>query len=225
MKPSSDQISSLQKYLRKNLKYRETYAEFYDHILTAIESEIADASFNDQVMKVVKEDFGGVEGMRSIEYEYQRMCFKELKKKYLHYAVDNFRLPGIFITAAFWVLIYFMVKQSWFDMDMFLLNIFVIRIIPNILGMINRIRSPRFYGAPGRSIKDVFFRWQNFIPAIIFFIGYSLTTHGAFTGQAWMHRLTPTPLISTILILLMALHSLTYYKVYRDDIKTGLKLT
>jgi hypothetical protein len=225
MKPTSDQISSLQKYLRKNLKYRETYAEFYDHILTAVEVNSTDASFNDMVMKVVKDDFNGAQGMRSIEDQYRRSAFKELKRKYLNYATDNFRFPGIFITAVFGCLIYFMAKQPWFDLEVFLWNIMAIRAIPAILRFITRITSPRIHGAPTRSIKSDFFKWQNFITFFIFYLGYLVASHSINTNPVWLKELTPTPLMVTILMLLITLHSLTYYKVCRDDIKAALKLT
>lgn len=225
MKPTPDQELLLQKYLRKNLKYRETYAEFYDHILTAVEVDSGDASFNDMVMKVIIDDFNGAQGMRSIEDQYKNSSFKELKRKYLNYAMDNFRFPGILITAVFGCLIYFMAKQPWFDLEVFLWNIMAIRVIPAILRFITHIRSPRIHGAPARSIKSDFFKWQNFITFFIFYMAYLLASHSLSTNPAWLKEITPTPLMTTILMLLIALHSLTYYKVCRDDIKAALKLT
>jgi hypothetical protein len=225
MKPTPDQELLLQKHLRKNLKYRETYAEFYDHILTAVEAEKADVLFDDVVIGVIKADFGGTKGMRLIEGEYQRSVFKELKKKYRHYVLDNFRLPGIFITVTLGVIIYFITKQPWFDMDVFLFNVIAIRLIPDILRMITYIRLPRIYKTPLRSIKTAFFKWQNFLTYFIFYLAYLLASHSLFSNPAGLKQITVTPLIITIPMLLVALHSLTYYKIYRDDIKTGLKLT
>jgi len=225
MKPTPEEISLLQKYLRRSLKYRETYAEFYDHILTAVEAESGDASFNEQVMQVIKADFGGPQGMRSIEDQYRRSAFTELKRKYLNYAVDNFRFPGVFITLVFGCLIYFLVKQPWFDLEIFLWNILAIRAIPAMLRFITRIRSPRIQGAPVRSIKSDFFKWQNFITFAIFYMGYLVASHSINTNPVWLKQLTPTPLMVTVLMLLIALHSLTYYKVCRDDIKAAFKLT
>lgn len=225
MKPTPAQLLLLQKYLRKNLKYRETYAEFYDHILTAVEAEKADVLFDDLVMGVIKSDFGGTKGMRLIEAEYQRSVFKELKKKYRHYVLNNFRFPGLFITVTLGVLIYFITKQLWFDMDVFLLNIIAIRVIPDILRMITYIRLPRIYKAPLRSIKTAFFKWQNFMTFFIFYLAYLLASHSVFSNPVWLKEIIVTPLIMTIPMLLVAIHSLTYYKVYRDDIKTGFRLT
>jgi hypothetical protein len=225
MKPTPDQELLLQKYLRKNLKYRETYAEFYDHILTAVEAEKTDVLFDDFVIEIIKADFGGTKGMRVIEAEYQRSVFKELKKKYRNCVLNNFRFPGIFITATLGVLIYLITKQPWFDMDVFLFNIIAIRLIPDVLRMITYIRLPRIYKAPLRSIKTDFFKWQNFITYFIFYLAYLLASHSLFSNPVWLKEITVTPLIMAIPMLLVAIHSLTYYKVYRDDIKTGVILT
>jgi hypothetical protein len=225
MKPSPNQELLLQQYLRKILKYRETYAEVYDHILTAIEAEKTDVLFDDLVIGTIKADFGGIQGMRLIENKYKRLVFKELQKKYLDCAIDNFRFPGIFVTAALGALIYWMVKQPWFNLDVFLFNILAIRIIPGVLMMLISLRSPRIYGAPRQSIKSDFFKWQNFIPAIIFFIAFSIATSGHFYNPAWFQKMIPGVPTMTALIMLMALHSLTYYKVCRDDIRAGFTLT
>jgi len=225
MKPTPDQELLLQKYLRKNLKYRETYAEFYDHILTAVEAEKSDILFDDLVIGTIKADFGGTKEMRLIENEYQRSVFKELKKKYRHYVLNNFRFPGIFITVTLGILIYFITKQPWFDMDLFLFNIIAIRVIPDILRLITYIGLPRIYKAPLRSIKTAFFKWQNFMTVFIFYLAYLLASHSLFSNPVWLKEITVTPLIMTIPMLLLALHSLTYYKVCRDDIKAALKLT
>src|ERR1700744_1031267 len=198
MKPTPAQLLLLQKYLRKNLKYRETYAEFYDHILTAVEAEKADVLFDDLVMKVIKDDFGGTKGMRLIEDEYQRSVFKELKKRYLRYMLNNSRSPGIVITVTLGVLIYFITKQPWFDLDVFLWNIIAIRVIPDILRMIAYIRLPRIYKVPLRSIKTAFFKWQNFITYFIFYLAYLLASHSLFNNPDWLKKITVTPLIMTI---------------------------
>jgi len=220
MEPTPAQKVVLQKYLRNHLKYRETYAEFYDHILTALEAKPADCDFNDTAMAIIAEDFGGTQGMGLIEYKYNRSTFTELKKRYLDYAIDNFKFPGIITTAALIILIYFMVQQPWFDLEVFFLNIMVIRFIPGILYMLTRLRSPRIYGAPLRSIKSSFFKWQRAIPVFIFFIAWSFAAPGLFKDQQWMQKaIVPAMAIITAL---MAIHSLTYYKVYRDDIKTRI---
>jgi hypothetical protein len=47
MKPNQNQQLQLQECLGKYLQYRETYAEFYDHIITALEAKPADAQFEE----------------------------------------------------------------------------------------------------------------------------------------------------------------------------------
>jgi hypothetical protein len=224
MKTTPEQQSLLQRHLRKILRYRETYGEFYDHILTAVEAEKADVIFDDAVIGVIKNAFGGAQGMRSIEEQYKLSVFKELKKKYLDHAMDNFRFPGLLITIVLSALIYFMVKQPWFNLNVFLFNLLAIRTIPGILIMLSNIRSPKVYGAPKRSIKSDFFKWQNFFAVFIFFIAFSMATSNNFPDPpAAFKKLIPGVPTMTILMILIVLHSLTYYKVYRDDIKNKFK--
>lgn len=224
MKISPEQKIALQKYLRKVLKYRETYAEFYDHILTAVEAEKTDSTFDDVVITTIKNDFGGVKELRLIENEYKLSVFKELKRKYLDFAMDNFRFPGVFSTIILTVLIYILVKQPWFSLEIFLWNVLAIRCIPWILFAMINIRSAWTNGAPQKSIKSDFFKWQNFIAVFIFLAAISMTSSGNFGNPAWFQKLlVPGAPAMTVLIVLIALHSLTYYKVCREDIKTSLK--
>ena len=218
MKPNLQQEQELQRYLNKNLKYRETYAEFYDHILTALEDKPANISFETLVKSIINEGFGGIEGMRIIEDKYQHASLNEMQTKYLDYALDNFKFPGIFITAAFGTLVYFISMQGWFTYGAFFIALFALRVVPNILQIINRVRLPYIDGAPRSSIKKGFSKWQNIIPVIVITV-WLVSSPGFFNDSSHLEN-TP-PLIMSVLMFLMGEHSLTYYKVYRDDIKSN----
>jgi hypothetical protein len=218
MKPNPTQELLLQKYLRDNLRYNETYAEFYDHILAALEDKTGTVNFETAVNEIVREGFGGMVGMRAIEMRYQQSIFHELRKKYLNYAIDNFKLPGVIVPVALGLLVYYVDNQPWFSFASYIVALFIVRIAPDVLNTIRRIRSPYIQGAPRASIKKGFLKWQNFIPGLILVVWLS-TSPGFFTNSSHLQN-TP-PIILTVLMVLVSLHSLTYYKVYRDDIKTS----
>jgi hypothetical protein len=106
MKPNQQEQQKMQRYLSSKLKYRETYAEFYDHIMSALENKSTDIPFELAMQNVIQDDFGGVEEMQRIENYYQRSIFIEMKKKYMSYVLANLKLPGIIILSAFVVLAY-----------------------------------------------------------------------------------------------------------------------
>jgi hypothetical protein len=218
MKPDQQQKMVLQQYLSKNLRYKETYDEFYDHIMAAFEAKPADCPFESTTMKIIKDDFGGIEGMRFIEDKYQYSIFTEMRKKYLAYAIENLKFPWILVFGVFAVLVYYTVKQSWFNFAVFLISLMAIRLVPPFLQMVRRFHSNRIYGQPQRSIKSGFFKWLNYIPAIIICLWLVLTP-GSFNNSIWIQQINPFAI--TVLLLLVAFHSVTFYKVYSDDIKTS----
>ncbi len=106
MKPNQQQELRLQAYLAKNLRYRETYAEFYDHILSVVETLPVGISFDNASEEVIEKSFGGIAGMRLIEQNYQRAVFAEMQKKYFSYAIESLKFPGIIIVAFFTLILY-----------------------------------------------------------------------------------------------------------------------
>ena len=153
MKPNQQQEQQLKHYLGNNLQYRETYAEFYDHIMAALEANNADVSFEAAMQKIISDDFGGAEGMRYIENKYQYSVFTEMRKKYLNEMIGNLKFPGIIMLSIFALLAYCLVKQPWFNFSVFLLLLLSIRIVPAILQMVLRFGSPSVYGQPKKSIR------------------------------------------------------------------------
>lgn len=218
MKPNQLQQQQLRQYLGKNLKYRETYAEFYDHILAALEARPADTPFEDVAWKIINEDFGGIEGMRAIEDKYQFSIFREMKKKYLCYAAENFKPQWLAMTGIFAALVYYIVTQHWFSFLDFMLLLIGIRLIPAILQAKRQLKTIPAYGAPRRSIKSGFFTWVNYIPAIIM-IGLISLMPGSFRNTDWIQAMNPVVMV--VLFTLVAMHSVAFYKVYRDDIRTS----
>jgi len=222
MKPSQLQQQILQQYLGSNLKYRETYAEFYDHILAALEDKPQDGTFEDAARNIINNDFGGMQGMRFIEDKYQYSIFTEMRRKYLNYIIQGLKFPWVGVIGVLAMLVYMMVKQPWFNFGEFLLLMLFIRIIPALLQMAVRFNADHVYGEPRRSIKWGFFRWLNRIPAIVV-CAWLLLTPGSFNNSMWLQNINP--FVMTALLMLMAIHSFTFYKVYSGDIKTSFKLS
>jgi hypothetical protein len=216
MRPNQHQKLLLQQYLSENLKYRETFAEFYDHILSALEAKSVDSSFEDSVWKIINEDFGGAQGMRLIEDKYQQAIFVEMRRKYIANVVENIKLPWIILLITFGVFAYYFVRQPGFTFPEFLLLLFAVRIVPNLLHGVIRLKSPYIYGSPKRSVKRGFAKWLNFIPGVII-CAWLCSVPGFFTNNS--HLETTSPNVMAGLLVLIAIHSLTVYRLYRNDLK------
>jgi len=67
MKLTEQQDIYLKEYLRKALKYRETYNEVYDHMLTALTNKTGDAPFEQIVDEIIRYDFGGRDSLAMLE--------------------------------------------------------------------------------------------------------------------------------------------------------------
>jgi hypothetical protein len=217
MKPDQKQQLQLQDYLGKNLRYRETYAEFYDHILSALEAMPNDGSFDEVSHKIIEENFGGITGMRLIEQKYQRSVFTEMQKKYFSYAKENLKFPLIILWVAFTVASYYLFKQPWFTFMEFLVLVIFIWLIPFALRLFKQLHTAKATGAPKKSIKSGFFNWLNrglFMPIFLWLLAQ--TFRSADPEQA-----TLTEVFMTIFCLVVALHTFNFYRVYKDDIRTS----
>jgi hypothetical protein len=219
MKPNQNQQLQLQQYLCKNLKYRETYAEFYDHILSALETLPGDISFDDASQKIIAEDFGGLTGMRLIENKYQRSVFAEMKKKYFSYAIENLKFSRLILWIVFIATTYYLFEQPWFTFTEFFVMLVAIRFVPILLQLARHLNTTRTVGAPKRSVKSNFFRWLDkgqFGLILLWLAGMPRSFRSAGPLQA-----TLTEIFMTVFCLAVALHTYNFYRVYEDDIRTS----
>lgn len=221
MKPTTEQQEMLSKYLRKNLTYRETYAEFYDHILSALEARSGDMSFQDAVEYIITEDFGGVNGMLIIEKNYKKAITKEMKKKYLEYVVEYLKFPMIGIILSLSFLFYFIALQPWFNFITFMGTAFTIRIIPTLLKWARYFKTGYVFGDTKTSVKDSFFVWLDKVPGFIV-VALVVLSGSVFKESPLVWFKSAGPGIKAFVPALVALHTLSFYNVYKDEFKISI---
>ena len=220
MKPTAEQQQFLSKYLSKNLWYRETYTEFYDHILSALETKPDNMLFEDAVESIVTADFGGFEGMSTTERQYKKTIFKEIQHQYLDHLIACFKFPHIGVTVILAILFYWVTKQSWFGFGVFIGIFAVLRVIPRMLWRVRNISAGYIFTRPKRSVKDGVFEWLDYIAPILFAV---FIISGAICGYSpidWFKNINPIVLVP--LLVLCALHTLAYYRVYKSEFKTTI---
>ena len=136
MIPTINEKQWLQDYLFKSLRYRETYNEIYDHILTALENEPAAEFFETTVYNVIEKEFGGSSNMLYMEVESKRAISTEIKMKYWRKFTEWFKLPLVAYTL---IIIAFNFYFS--GSKHFLLSIlsFIIFLSPILIAVVRKI--------------------------------------------------------------------------------------
>ena len=217
MKLNSQQQDQLKKYLYKNLRFEETYIEFFDHILSALENVPDNKPFMEAVDAIVEQDFGGYNGMTSIETQYYRSITKEIRYRYFTYLTGYFKFHFIGITVLLAFAFYWITGLPWFGGLEFFLAPILIQAIPSVLVLITNIKLHRIFTSRKRSVKHGIFKWLRPNMLWVFVIIWELLYRPDSPAE-WIKNIRPG--FSTIFLLAITLHTLCYYKIYQKEFKT-----
>jgi len=220
MKPTPEQLAFLKKYLHQNLEFRESYIEFYDHILTALEGIGNEVTFGRAVQDIVDRDFGGFENIAKIERSFKVNATRDVKKKYAHNLVSFFKPQGIWFTITLFALFYIAAMQSWFGFWPCMIAVLVMRLSLGVLRGVRHIRSGYVFQSRLRSVKDGVFIWLDQIPVMVFILIAIACAFKTGSPVAWFGHISTA--VSALFLTAMALHTVAYYKVYRDEFKMVL---
>jgi len=220
MRVNNERKSELKKYLNDGLRYRETSAEFYDHILSALETKPENTSFSEAVNNTIDEDFGGPNGMARVERQYKAQVTREIRKRYFTYLIDYFKLPLIALTGILTLGFYWLVIQPWFSFLNFVLMLLCMRIAPGLLRITRNLAAGYVFTRPKRSIKDSVFKWLDYLPVFVLaaFIIISAINHQN-PEVAFTHA---NPFILNFLLLIFAMHIIAYFRVYKKELTTSI---
>ncbi|MGZ3755635.1 MAG: hypothetical protein ACXVAY_09640 [Mucilaginibacter sp.] len=216
---TSLQRDMLKKYLSKNLRYRETYIEFYDHILSALELSPENMPLWEAVEKIIGDDFGGYAGIAGIETKYKKAIFKEIQKKYFAGLVRYLKLPLIGVTLILFAVFYMVCLQPWFSFIVFFGLIITMRLIPGMIRSIGHIRSGYIFGNTKKSVKDGVFKWLDYLPGMLFVLYLIAHTLNQPSPVDWFRN--TSPIVLAILLMACALHTVVYYKIYQNEFSTA----
>jgi hypothetical protein len=215
MKPTSQQIQLLKKYLRDTLSYRETYEEIYDHILSAIENCTADVSFEEAVNGIINSDFGGVKGLVKIEKQYYSSAVEEVISQQWYNFVGNFKFPQliyslVLLGSIFYGMLYF-TAQSYITVGL----IFALVMVPGVFVIVRYFMIGYALKDTKRSIKDKIIGQVAskpllvFNPGVVFLIGKNQVS-------LWLNT---HPFIVSLLLFTVTLYVIAFVKLCRHDFK------
>ena len=158
MTPTPEQKHWLKDYLYKTMQYRETYEEVYDHVLLALENHSGEKYFETAVLNILKNDFGGNNGLLELEENCRQSIEVTAEKQFR----DNFKrwflTPSVLFTGALFATLLYLQLSSFKTGVAFVLLFLILLIAPIIICSVRKARLGYKFGETKASIKDDIFR-------------------------------------------------------------------
>lgn len=99
MKLTEQQLSAIQQKLTCTVKYKETYDELYDHVISTIEN--LDGEYTDTTIdEVIEHDFGSYDNLNNIERSSTKLAGKAMQKKHWQNITYFLNWPAVLFTIA-----------------------------------------------------------------------------------------------------------------------------
>lgn len=115
MRPTVEQQKSITTLLRSHLKYKETYDEVYDHILSWFEKLPVDVSFAFALRNIVENDLGGAKGMKALERKLLIFSIREFIREYFVHFIEAFNSILVVPIAVCAALFYHAIDSGWLN--------------------------------------------------------------------------------------------------------------
>lgn len=198
-------------------KYRETYNELYDHILSSL-SAIEDQPYSiDLVAKIVNEDFGGFKTIVCVEADYNKETIKNCMRDLRMEMKKQFYFPEIWKTLIIVLLCWVVYNYSAGDFKVIrvlYLSTLILGLIPVVYYWLSRLLFRKKGSKP--SIKD-----QGFAQTSMMLLQVSYTPFFIFGGK---DALVPTTTNLTLLIMLFmfffaSIYIRSYFALYSRNVK------
>jgi hypothetical protein len=219
MKPTQQQVEILQKYLHDTLTYRETYAEIYDHILTAIEYQPEEVPFEDAVKNIINNDFGSAKNLLKVEKAAKDALVEEAISRFLKNLVWYAKFPGLLYTLTGAYLVYYIFGKI--NMSLFATEVIIalLAVMPGLIYLLRLYNTGYILDTTQKSARDKLFETLAGIP-IRLFVVVNLFIPMINGSDKWLWLQT-TPYTLTISLLLLTLYNLSLYKLYKDEFRVS----
>ncbi|MES2376151.1 MAG: hypothetical protein V4553_06225 [Bacteroidota bacterium] len=214
MRPNQEQLTTIENILGDVSKYRETYEELYDHILSALEGVPDDMPFADALYNIVENELGGGRGIALIEAKYKKAAIKEIAKKYFkyfgQYLVSPYMVGVIALTGMlYWLINGETIRQIWVTVLCFISNTIVIRVRER---WINKTINP--YGK--NSVIKIVYPYICMFPMILSVVLDLIHIALSFVGLPYVD---PRLYIALVVFFINLVNMLAYYRLCKDEFK------
>ncbi|MES2064254.1 MAG: hypothetical protein V4456_20195 [Bacteroidota bacterium] len=215
MKPTEQQLKVVQDYLHKTLTYRETYEEIYDHILSAVEHQPNNTSFEDAINNIIRNDFGSPDNLLKIEKANKNALVKETINTYLQYFWYYFKLPGLLYTLPVALLAYYFFSQVKLE-PIAVAGVFALVVAyPGVIWFLRLYYTGYILDTTQKSAKDKLFESLAGLPIRICLV--PLMVINLFDYKIWDSN---NYYLITIFFVLGIFYNVALYKLYKREFKT-----
>jgi hypothetical protein len=222
MKPDICQNKSLKQYLRKALRYRETYEEVYDHLLSALESKPENVTFENAVNSIIQCDFGGYENLPAMEKNCKKVASNDAGIRQFYYTVSYFKFSSLFYLVAFSTAVYFILSIIPLGKYTIETLLGVLVFIPNFIVLIRHFNTGYVFGDTKTSMRDDIILNLAALPLRVFIV-----TNGLIFVLS-INKSIPTfwnninQFILMIIIVLTSIYTIAFFKLSNDEFETSI---
>ncbi|MES2426736.1 MAG: hypothetical protein V4560_07160 [Bacteroidota bacterium] len=222
MQPNQEQQEFISKRLRSVLKYKDTYEEVYDHILTALEIVPDDGHFFNTVDNIITNELGGAKGIKRIEAKYMKWAIKQFIKDYFSLFVGCLTSAITPIIIAGTVGFYLLVHNIAYNDSSFTPIEMLVCLLPSItqgtlvikkrvFGTDNVKVTPDYMADARTYVQSVNTGWLGMVIILLDSVTKLLYIY---IPKSLQFNLGAYPL--TLLFFIAIIHSITYYKLFKD---------
>lgn len=224
MKLTEEQLQVLQIILSGYVKYKETYEEVYDHVLTDLENGYYSKPFDEAINTIVLNDFGGSAGLRLMERKRRWAVARQVLAKQGRYLINHFKWPLLPVTITIYALIYYLITNFNFGFNRLYFLVATV-LIANLCTRFRMFRTGYIFINSRKSIKDLPFWIITLVPLGVYsaFDILIKTVFFAFAHrynfrefQYHFHEFLP---VYSLLMTLYIIYNISVIKLHMDEFK------
>lgn len=220
MSLTSVQQQILRAYLDKELTYKETYNELYDHIASGLENLPESSSFEVALKTYVSKEFGGPNGLHLIEKQYRATVVSGIKKQYSDNMRQFLKFPNLVVLVVFTMVVYIVFSATGFNTKWYFMLAFTLSLTTNKL-KITQYYCASYWRKAKASVKYNCFAVIKFVPVVLLaLIGPTcIFIAEEFPGE-WLN--TVGPIVATLTFVVYVAHLTVFYKMHRAEYKVDM---
>lgn len=116
MKLTAEQTATIKQLVYNEVKYNETYHEFYDHVVTALEHREQITDIQKAYAEILSNDFAGHSSLEKLEQRNKQLISAKTSQVKWDMFWSFFKWPVLPLTIAFIVLVYFLAGFDQFKL-------------------------------------------------------------------------------------------------------------
>jgi len=221
MKPNAEQQEYLKARLSGILKYRETYAEVYDHILLALEGRSVFEDFESIVNKLIEKDFGGEQSLRKMEDQCRIAAIKKVRTEYKLGFWSWFKTPSLLAAlVSTFLLLNYIALQSLIAAEVIW---GLIVLVSEISFIVRRINAGYLFGGAKASLRDAILKKLTY-GSIFIFLRITIISQSVvllFSIPAQLVHYIDQVLITSYAVLFIA-RATSLYKLFKSNMELSL---